>query len=582
MPTNFPRRPSQNEDPWYSARETYDRAIENAINSRFTLNRGQLPDGTDLNSLFTMADSGVYRLHQNLTYHNMDAVLSQQAILHVGTAGSTQYQLIIHLDSFWWRVRPVSSWGNWREVVSTEKLNSPTRLTSNDDLDALTPGEYRVIYASDAANLGLPRRVGRFSVIEITPTINLQKFETNLGDTGPGYAPYEVWVRGMDVDRNYYPEFTKVVGGEDAEGVSNVSHTIVASRASSNYTNSLKFYDKNGDTLDRPASTTKLLTVYIARQTVTNARLNNTVTVLSSDPTPGGSGSGIPLQVGDVLTFRDLFYLTMLPSHNQAAFILARAAGDLISGSGNGYDRFIEKMNYDVRQWGYEGATFNNPSGSGNQNQITTNQLVDLMYRASSDSFLVDVMGTSRWSVDITGPNERTITANHTMDPNGPVKFPDMIAAKTGTLGSHTCLVMLWRKSNGTMGASALMGSNAANRFLDMRQMINYTKEAPDDQYRVGGASFKNRGQLPDETDLDDVHGDQWNGFWRVIRDQNHKGLPKEPSQGSVLEVISPGTSRNSTKQVYTDMSESFWREANGAQAGGVTTWGPWRKYDST
>ena len=451
-----------------------------------SITRGTLANGVDLDTLQGPSGAGSYRILAANAHGNAPAASStQQRTLTVINSGLSDAQMYVTHNEFWFRVKPFDVWGNWRRLVTTEDVAARI-LDTSDDIDDLGPGIYRVNYDTTANALGLPRRVGQLTVMQITDTIRLQKYETNYGITNSNgvVRPYEVWIRGMDYDRNYFPTFTKVFPApESVESHARVGHTVRATRAKATYTASQSYYEKAVSTFDRPASTTKVMTAQIAREVVTNAMLDTTVTVLSTDLNPGGSGSDIPLQTGDVVTYRDLFYLAMLPSHNQAAEILARAAGNLMSGAGTGREKFLARMNAAAVNWWGAGRVFTTPSGLGNDNQVTVNDLVDLMYRAAPDSFLVGCMGSRTYRVDVTGPNARTIEAVHTVDPEGAVKFPDMVAAKSGTLGSHTCLVMLYRNSNGSMGAAALMGSNEANRYLDMRQIINYAKEGPDVQY---------------------------------------------------------------------------------------------------
>lgn len=463
--------------------------------------RGILADGASLDTLVGSSSDGVYRLQAGFSFAGLPASKSSQAanlLVLSSTGGQSTAQVYIAFDRMLFRNRAGSAWGVWRRVVAHPETEtpydpSPKLLTLSDDLDALAPGVYYVNYSTTAAQLGLPPRVGSLHVLQITTTMRLQRFETAFGDaeTVSGtHFPYEVWIRGMDRgeggERLYHPQFTKLYSTDDEpEPGSAIPHTVVAPHALSTTAPDEPRYVKGEDVLDRPASTTKVLTGVIARTVVTDALLDDTVTVLETDPNPGGSGSGIPLQVGDVVTFRDLFYLTMLPSHNQAASILARAAGALLPGSGDTYDRFVAEMQAVATDWWGAGRVFVNPTGLGSTNQVAASDLVDLMYRASDDPFLVECMGAESYTVNVDGPNARTLNAVHSVQRDGAVKFPDMVAAKSGTLSGHACLVMLYRLSTGGYGAAALLGSNPANRYLDMRQIINYAHEGPDRGFLV-------------------------------------------------------------------------------------------------
>lgn len=504
MATTFPPQPSENQDPWYNAAKSWSEAVEAAINLRLVTSRGYLPRDTDLSTLSTADDSGFYRLYTDGNYPNLPPEVSKQvAGLLVFNSQVTRFQLYVGFETMSWRQAPLGLFGGWRNVISSENVEQPTKIFNTTDvpgenIDNLPNGRYAIQYLKTARALGLPSRVGVLTVTNLTQSnsgdnpLKLQKYETNHGDIdGNGNVlPWELYVRGMDYQRNYYPTFTKVLssnGSSGEGGMLGVSQTIFAEQARGTYTSSMDMYKKNSSTIDSPASTTKVFTGWLARKYITNAMLDDQVTVLDTDKNPGGSGSEIPLRVGDIITIRDLFYLTMLPSHNQAASILARVAGEKIPGSGDPYDRFVNQMQTESDGLGWTGAIWANPTGLGTTaNKTSVDYQIDLLYKVATDQFMLDCMGTQTYVMDVAGPQARTISTKHSVDFDGEVKFPDAVAAKSGTIPGTACLVMLFRKSNGTLGAAALFKSNTENRYKDMRQLINYTLEQRDKQYLVG------------------------------------------------------------------------------------------------
>lgn len=465
------------------------------VEARIPKVAGTLPGGIDWDTWRGQQYAGTWWVNPANAGENMPPEpASQFATLTVlpSSGGVSSVQIYVAHDRVWWRAAPGSVWGAWRRVATRDDVNAlvnPKVLTAADDLDELPDGIYRVNFQGTASALGLPARVGRLTVMRVTDTIRLQKYETNFGEAvSEGVIqPYEVHIRGMNNAREWYPTFQKVfpVAGTENTQIQ-VSHTVFAESAVSRFDEENTFYEKNADVLLRPASTLKVLTGVIARTVVTDGMLDDLVTVTASDENPGGSGASIPLEPGDVVTFRDLFYLIMLPSHNQAAEILARAVGDLMPGAGTSREKFIAEMQAKASDWWGAGRVIANPTGLGATNKLTANDLTDLMYRVTDDAFLLECMGTEHYTVNVEGPNARDLSANHTVLRDGDVKFPDMVAAKSGTLTGHACLVMLFRNSDGSYGAAALMGSDTENRYKDMRQIINYAKEGPDRAFLVG------------------------------------------------------------------------------------------------
>lgn len=232
-------------------------------------------------------------------------------------------------------------------------------------------------------------------------------------------------------------------------------------------------YEKNADTFMPPASTIKMLTAYVARRIITDNRLDELVTVSAEDDL---SGTTAPvLQVGDQVTYRDLLYGMMLPSHNAMARILARAVGDQLEGQG-GVEGFLDEMrSVATDDFGWTEFTFANPSGLGTVNQMTARQIAELLWAiADEDPLLVEIMGAITRSITITGPNPRTTNVTHTIELDGPVRFPEFIAGKTGTWSGNRCLAFLWQHPDGERRVSTFQWSTTQDRWPDMRAIMDY------------------------------------------------------------------------------------------------------------
>lgn len=233
-------------------------------------------------------------------------------------------------------------------------------------------------------------------------------------------------------------------------------------------------FNKNADRLDVPASLTKMVTQYVARQNITNARLDEVVTLTSTDDL---AGSAPQLKAGDQLTFRDLFYLAALPSHNVAAELLADRVGAEIAGTGTNREKFIARMNTTVQGWGWEGAVFTTASGLGTSNKASARQMGQLIFRIrDEDPTLIGIMGTLTRSIYLTGADPRTITATHSIPVNGTPAFPEFVAGKTGTLNNIIGNVCMLVNHGGTVKAVVTMGALPVNeRYPDARMILDGT-----------------------------------------------------------------------------------------------------------
>lgn len=117
-------------------------------------------------------------------------------------------------------------------------------------------------------------------------------------------------------------------------------------------------YKKNPTLKLAPASTTKIMTAIIALE---NYKLTNKMTVKNIDPT----GAQMGLKIGQKTTIENLLYGLLLPSGNDAAFVLA----DNFEG---GERKFVEAMNTKAKELNMTNTNFTNPTGLEDENHFAT------------------------------------------------------------------------------------------------------------------------------------------------------------------------------------------------------------------
>ena len=107
---------------------------------------------------------------------------------------------------------------------------------------------------------------------------------------------------------------------------------------------------KNSDAALPMASITKLMTAWVA---LDSAKMDKEIKISSkAAATPP---THMPLAKGEVLTVRDLLYMTLLTSANDAAQALADGLG--------GEEKFVAKMNQKAQDLGLTKTKFANPTG---------------------------------------------------------------------------------------------------------------------------------------------------------------------------------------------------------------------------
>lgn len=138
-------------------------------------------------------------------------------------------------------------------------------------------------------------------------------------------------------------------------------------------------YDKNSDTQLQAASLTKMMTCLLMLEQYQDQLDTITVTAPSYiydliwEKTTNASTADI--RRGDTQTLRNLLYAMLLPSANEAAYIVADYMG------GGSIDNFVAMMNDEAAAIGCTGTTFTDPCGLDEGN-ITTAKDAYLILRA--------------------------------------------------------------------------------------------------------------------------------------------------------------------------------------------------------
>ena len=148
---------------------------------------------------------------------------------------------------------------------------------------------------------------------------------------------------------------------------------------------------KNESLRFAPASTVKVITALIALE---HYNLDTVLTVTGIDAV---EGSKMDLVEGEQITVRNLLYGMMLPSGNDAAYILAKNYPD-------GVEAFVHKMNEKVKELNLANTKIFDPAGFDDRNYSTAFDLARLASYAIENNDFAKIVSTSYITVsDITG-----------------------------------------------------------------------------------------------------------------------------------------------------------------------------------
>ena len=144
-------------------------------------------------------------------------------------------------------------------------------------------------------------------------------------------------------------------------------------------------FEKNADQMMYPASTTKILTVFLG---IIKGNLESEVTATAESVNLPYGSSSIPLEIGETINFKDLLYATMIRSGNDGANLIA----ETVAGS---IPAFVDAMNQAATMIGCTGTHFTNPSGLDDINHYTTAHDMALIAReAMQNDLFRDIVST--------------------------------------------------------------------------------------------------------------------------------------------------------------------------------------------
>ena len=195
-----------------------------------------------------------------------------------------------------------------------------------------------------------------------------------------------------------------------------------------------------------PASVTKLFAAYVALHYIAPETVLTAGSELALVPY---DASVAELKQGDRLTVEQLIGGMMLPSGNDATFVLATAVGRVLADDPELYPeaaiaRFVEQMNYHAAMVGMTDSHFVTPDGWHDDNHYTS---MDDLVKIGMLSWTNPVIAQSVTNVQQTIPmsGERNLEWNNSnilLNPEWDVYCPYAVGLKTGfTTPAGNCLL---------------------------------------------------------------------------------------------------------------------------------------------
>ncbi len=226
-----------------------------------------------------------------------------------------------------------------------------------------------------------------------------------------------------------------------------------------------------------PASITKLFTAYVALQYLyldQEIVAGDVLDAVAADSSVAG------IKKGNVLTVEMLVQAMLLPSGNDASYLLAAAAAAAITGDEDmeptaAVECFVEEMNRQARVLGMTGSHFTNPDGYHDDDHYTSYQdLVIIGKLALENETIRQSAGTSELAATcVSGEVMLWQNTNALLNPRSPYYCKYATGLKTGyTKKAGNCLLSSF-EYNGQQWLVGVFGSpEYEDRMADALQVF--------------------------------------------------------------------------------------------------------------
>ena len=239
--------------------------------------------------------------------------------------------------------------------------------------------------------------------------------------------------------------------------------------ASSDYSEKILFKKSKNKKL-AIASLTKLMTAYVSLK---NYDLNKTVFI--SKKAVEEEGDSGKLKVGEELTVKDLLYVLLIESSNDAAYSLSEISGK---------EAFVDLMNLEAKNLGLNNTYFMNPTGldPDNENELsnlsTVNDISKLTKKLLKNSLILKIFSIPEMDF-YTGDG---VFHHHIKNTNELIFNPKwetkIIGGKTGwTPKAMGCLLLITKAPRGSgILINVILGAD--DRFKEMEKLVDWVQES--------------------------------------------------------------------------------------------------------
>jgi len=283
-------------------------------------------------------------------------------------------------------------------------------------------------------------------------------------------------------------------------------------------------YEKNAESRQYPASTTKMMTLLLA---IENGNLDDTITVDAK--AAATEGSSMHLETNDQLNLKDLVTGMMMASGNDATVVVA----DYLAGSVKDYAAYMTEKAQTI---GATNTHFANSSGLPDSDHYSTaHDLARIAAYGYKNPVFREIVGTKEKEIQWKVPPTKKIKFKNTNDLLG--LYPGANGMKTGyTEAAGECLVASAER-NGVNLIAVIMHAADDKRFIEATKLLDYgfnnlkmvrafAKEEVVKNIRVHGGKTYQLTAHPKEDILYPISGDDRSRFSINIKADRYVNAP--------------------------------------------------------
>ena len=226
-------------------------------------------------------------------------------------------------------------------------------------------------------------------------------------------------------------------------------------------------YQKNSEQKQPIASLTKIMTAVAFLENFKEKDLEQTTTISKEAvETYGRIGN---LYVGEKISLKNLLYILLMSSSNDAAVALAEYTKE------QGEMDLVDLMNEKAQKLNLKNTSFIDPSGLDQDNISTAEDLIAITKYALNFEIIRDILKTN--TIDL--PSADGSYIHHLTNTNKLLnKIPEVIGGKTGyTEEAGKCMLLIIKISDkNNIIILAVLG--AEDRFAEAEKLANWVKNA--------------------------------------------------------------------------------------------------------